>query len=76
MISILRLLVLSLDDEYGVPVMAFYAISDLANALLGEMGEESLNNSVEIQDGRAFLKEGKGWKVWKEMIEVRTTEEN
>ena len=69
-LAILRQLILSLDDEEGVPIMTYHAIADLAVIGLGSASVKVLNNATPFQDGRAFLKEGEGEEIWERMVQV------
>ena len=65
--SILKSMILALDDESGVNSQMYYAITDLTVMAFGQAASEYLSHVMHATEGRFYLPVGKGISVWEEI---------
>lgn len=70
MLQFLSDLVVSFDDEIGLPEASYTATRHLISSLLGEPAGNCFAQYIDAADNRFFLKEGTGIDCWHDIMLV------
>lgn len=70
MLQALSDLVVSFDDEVGLPEASYTATRHLISSLLGEHAGDCFARYIDATDNRFFLKEGTGIDCWHDIMAV------